>query len=451
MAVAFQQQPNPYLNALAEGASFAWRNRDRIRREVEYWRERSRRSPVPRSRPSPAPSPMPRYRPSGYEGDQLVAPKTRVVECKVVSGRYRPMGVRNLVRDLMAEQTLVFQSVSNTVTTFYSWRVSGAQPLNTRYTVGTPGGPSSGGTWPRTALFPVWIYRLSCANGNQIDQVGGGLSPAFPKIQYRLQGTQGTDGGNWIYQWIPVAAVNNSNESFPTWNGNNTVVKDPGSLSASRIYHDSSIVKVLLTGPTGAAVSCGIDVVQFNETDYAPDDEYWITEGGSTSRALDYSGPGLVDEAAINEYYSDWLFNKISHPCVSAYKPPHMSRPAPFRIIKKHRMTIGPRDTTNGDVGGPQYLHHHVFREHRWHNTDTCHYTQVNEGPDVDPDGTVTQRVYEKSDHVGVFPDPTKQKWLMIHSFGPPPQANAVAFSAAGEASFDISIRSNFKSVNYSA
>lgn len=448
-------------------ASYAWRHRKRLGRNfAEFWREVYRKQQQRKQAwqdelaeryglnqvvPRGVNSTMPYYEAAGYEGDPVVGPKVRVSKCKVVTGRYRPVNTGSLVRDLMCEQTLLFQSLSNTVTSFYSWLVNGAQPLNCRYTLGAPGGPASGGVWPRTALFPVWIYRLSCCNGNQVDQLGGGYGPAFPKIQYRLQGTQSADGAGWIYSWVPVNPINNSNDSFPTWNGNNVIVKDAGTLSASRIYHDSTIVKLLVTAPTVQPVSLGIDVVQFNDEVMAPPDEYWLAEGGAVSKALDYASPGLVDETAINEHYSDWLFNKVSHPCVSAYKPPHMNRPAPFRILKKHRMTIGPRDTTSGSLQGPQYLHEHVFREHRWHPTDTAHFNQVNEGPDVDPDGTVNQRVYEKFDHVGVFPDPTKQKWLMVHSFGSAPQLNSAAFAVNSEASFDISIRSTFKAVNYAA
>lgn len=385
--------------------------------------------------------------PSGYEGDALITSKPRVRTCKRVSGRNRPIRVQSIVKQLMNEVTLLFQSVRNDVVSNNNgWRITGTNALNSRYTLG---GASS---WPRTLLFPVYVYRLSAAVGNQLNDVSGAITSAFPLIQYRLEGTQNIDGDTWIYRWTPVSPTNNSDPTYTTWNSNNIIEKETP-FNSDKIYHESTYAKILLTGPTFNTVNFNIDVIQFNEEEYAPPDDYWTSVGGSTSLSIDHGFIGPSDENLLNEYYSTWLFNKATHPCVATHKPRGLHGPRPFTILKRHSMAIGNRDTATQDTGGPQYLHEQVLKEHRWHNTYIPASTAASDGPDVDPNGGIDQAVQDLSRACGVFPNPTKCKWLMVSSFGTPALPGgtlpgAVALLPTGEASFDISIRSKFKCVN---
>lgn len=445
-------------------ATYAWRHRQRLGRQFgEFWREvyrnwkrdkaeyleRQRLKREQRLRNSTL---VPRavdtadamfVAEAGYEGDPLVTAKEKVLTCKSVTGRNRPLRFGSVIRDMLTEQTNLFQSVSNTVTTFYSWQVNGVNPLNCRYIEGKPGNAVD--SWPRKANFPVYIYRLSCCNGMIAGHASGTAEFGYPLIQYRLQGSQTADGEAWTYTWEPVDPSNNSDSTYPTVNKAPIVVQD-GQIQKGKVYHESTVAKILVTAPTLQPVSLGIDIIQFNDDDSAPPDQYYASASGGTAKKIDFGTPGVHDKAVNNEYYSTWLFNRLTHPCVTAYKPPDMNKSAPFRILKRHRMTLGPRDTTNANTAGPQYLHTEVLREHRWHATANVHFVQNSEGPDVDPDGTADQKAVEMFDTVGIFPDCTKQKWLMVTSFGSAPQVSTGnPFTALAEASFDISIRSKFK------
>jgi len=431
----YQQAPDIDWDTLGIGA---YRKYQYERNSAQYYKQKT--GNMSRSGTS-------RPRPTGYEGDNLLASKSRLKTCQRITGRNRPIRVQSVVRQLMNEVTLNFQSVRNDISgNNNGWRISGVNALNSRYTLG------GAAAWPRILQFPVYVYRMSAAVGNQLNDVTGTISPAFPLIQYRLEGVQDTDGDTWIYRWTPVSPTNNSDPTFTTWNANN-IVEQEVAFNTDMVYHESTVAKILLTGPTFNTVNFNIDIIQFNEEEYAPPDDYYTSVGGATSLSIDHGFIGPSDENLLNEYYSTWLFNKATHPCVSVHKPRGLQGRKPFNIIKRHSMSIGNRDTATADTGGPQYMHQEVVRAHCWHKTYIPSSTAASDGPDVDPNGSIDQSVKNLSRSVGVFPDPTKSRWLMVSAFGTPSLPGGTLPGAQGliataEASFDISIRSKFKCVN---
>ena len=315
--------------------------------------------------------------------------------------------------------------------------------MNTRYT-----GTGGIATWPRTLQFPVYIYRLSCAVGFQTNQTTGTNEKVYPVIQYRLTGTQVAEDDMWTYNWTPVNPNWNVNESQVTRNAP-MVSREERDVRADRIYHEHTIVKLLLTAPTTKCVDAEIALIQFNDDIFAPPDNYMLEAPDNDIETLPSGGiKNIGDAAALAAYYDSWLFNKMSHPCVTAKRTPGLVGPKPFRYMKRHKMTLLPRDTASGDTSGLQYMHKEVVRAHRWHNTFYPHITQNQEGPDLQPTTEVFQKVVQMNDTCGVFPVPTKQLWLMVNCFQSSALGSASNFAPETEASFDIGITSTFRNAN---
>lgn len=384
---------------------------------------------------------------AGYEGEPVLGSKPRIRVCKRLSGPNRPLRVQSVVKQLMNEQTLLFQSLNNGITlNNNSWRVNGIMPLNSRYTQG------SNSVWPRTLQFPVYIYRLSAASGNQLNATTGVVNNCMPLVQFRLQGAQSSDGEPWVYRWLETNPSNNSDPTYNTRNVMNVIEKETP-FNTDKIFHHFTEATVLLTAPTFNTVNVNIDVIQFSEEEMAPPDDYLQNIASTATTSIDHGFAGITDEIVSNDYYSTWLFNKSTHPCCKAYKPRNIVGPPPFRVLKRHTMALGNRDTATADTGGLQYMHKEVMRPTRWYKTYTPSYGVPSAGPDVDPNGSIDQSVCDRSKGVGVIPQTTQQKWLMISAFGTPAlvggtQPSAVAFLPGNEASFDISIRSKFKCIN---
>lgn len=382
-----------------------------------------------------------RVHPEGYDGaaNAIVGYKNRVYGCSKSYGRRHRLSMQPVVKSLLNEQKTLFQSLVAGLGTAY--KTNGVNPLNIR---GTSANPL---LWPRTVWFPVYVYRLSCANGKQNDQATGGMPMTYPTVQYRLQGTQDSDGAEWYYNWVLWEPANNSNATFPTWNGYNPILLERD-FQTQKVYHESNSIKVLLTAPTGSTVDCNIDIVEFTNGHFAPPDQYSSAVGDVSYDTFNISVDDTPQIALENEYYSMWLFNKNSHPCAMVKKPPGLVGPPPFRVLQSHKMVLTGKDTTNTEAGGNQYFHKHYVKDYKWYNTIYPHVTQNSEGPDVDPIGTVTQKVVEKLDNSGVFIPKERQKWLMISCFGNSVLGNGSVFNPLTEASFDISITNSFKCVN---
>lgn len=375
----------------------------------------------------------------GYDGDAMpVGEKSKVVTCKRVYGSNKRMSLTAVVKDMLNEQEIGFQSL---VAPFgQTWKTSGKNPLNMRWIVGGED------VWVepigRSLWFPVYIYRLSCPIGNQTNQGTGGFSEAWPVCQYRLQGTQDSDGAEWYYTWVPWDPANNMDETFSTRNCYNSIIEE-SLFTCQKYYHEYSTIKALFTCPTEFPQKVDVNLVRFNK-DYVPPDQY-LPNGTGTITTFRQDILDTPSTAARNEWYTNWLFNKMCHPCISVQNPPGLVGPRPFTIVQKHSMNLNIRDTTAFGTFGNQYVHTHVYKAHRWHNAMYPHITQQSEGPDVDPFGKVFQKRFQKRDNSGVFPEPDNQVWLMISAQCGNVGAVNSAIAPTTEASFDIAIRGNFK------
>jgi len=376
---------------------------------------------------------------SGYDGDAVpVGSKSKISTCKRVYGSNRRMNLNSVVKDMLNEQEIGFQTLNQPFG--QNWKIACKNPLNMRWIVGGEN------TWTepigRSLWFPVYIYRLSCPIGNQTNQGTGGFSEAWPVVQYRLQGSQEADGDEWFYTWAPWDVANNMDETYPTRNTYNSIVEE-SLFTCQKFYHEYSTIKALFTAPTEFSQKIDVNLVTFNN-DFVPPDQY-IPNGTGTITTFRADILDTASTAARNEWYTNWLFNKMCHPCISVKNPPGLVGPRPFNILQKHRMVLNIRDTTAAGTFGNSYVHTQVYKPHKWYNAVYPHITQQSEGPDVDPFGKVFQKRFQKRDNSGVFPEPDKQVWLMISAdqayVGP---ING-AIAPTQEASFDIAIRSNFK------
>lgn len=447
MAVGFNQAQNQYVAALAEGARYAWRNRDRIRREVEYWRNQYRRSRKNAGMSGPPAGPM---GPSleRVSNQELGAASTRIYGCTTRSGdRRRPVSLKRAVKELLVRNAFMFQSL-NWSRISANYRVNGSYQLRAQFLTGTAT------TWPRSVLYPVYVFRLSAPGNGRAVHSGSVESQIDPTIAYRLRGSQDIEDGLWTFTWEEAPPSNNLQNigygdlSTDTTLNKAAVIELEAAFESGRICHESSDIQILYTGATTVPTDVSACIVRFDESDHAPPDvaqDGWIAGPPRAPRFVTIRENSLFSDVSDNRLRADklnaWLHGKMSHPCAQQGRLRGLPGPPLWRESSKFTKTLCARDLMSADTNAVQYLHRHLMYPKRWYD---C-VAMPPAVPPVDGANEVTLNLVSVQNTVGVFPPVEQQQWLMVTGFARNPiAASGLAFSNTIDASFDISIRSMF-------
>lgn len=378
--------------------------------------------------------------PSGAMGAPEAGLTRRSYRCTTKSGRYRSFGVQNVVKELMRENTLMFQCLNPVITGSTSYKYQGSLPLNLRVSAASPANP-------RTYTYPIYVFRLNVPNGNQT--LAEDQPIVQPLIGYRLQAKyESALAPDWTYNWVPI--------TIPAGVGlsTNNVAKDVMyegvvEMKATKIFHETSKIDVLLTAPKLAVADVEVSIVKFNEASFAPPDLYLddvnaIQVFRNNSGYAPFGTPSEADENSSNAYYSNWLHNATSHPLAIQPITRDLSGPKPFSKLQSWKYTLCARTTTSADLAPVQHRHTHQLKAYTWHNT-----ASIEGDRNAVPPEPVTQvQPIERGRTVGVFPRPEEQRWVMVSGWTKEFAPTATTPVPDYEPSFDIRITSKFTHAN---
>lgn len=373
--------------------------------------------------------------------------------CGTVYGKKKSKRMNKVIEAMMIRELLVAQSLNSVGANPGAWRNSGTyimryqqEAVNANYT--------------QIISFPVYVFRMSAPCGyTEQPNTNGNMVNAFPHLAYRLTGYQsiGVDL-TWVYRWEPVGMFNNAGgNANASWSILES--KSNSFLQAPEIYQEYFKSELLITAASQNNCQLCVDIIRFNDNESAPPDQYYVDNAGSLVTFASNSGIGLATPAtSVNptfeqdtnnaRYYTNWLANTRTHPLNHGHLGSEsVKKPPPFTRLRKFCRILGARSTMNANPSVAQLLHTTTDNVNRWIKTASHNKAQGEIKGMADPAGFYpnTLSTYNKLHASGVFPDPKKQRWLLVTGFNT--NTNylfSTGLDPLNEASFDIRLQAAF-------
>lgn len=378
-----------------------------------------------------------------------VGSKISATQCRTKTGRYKKQNYKGIVEALCYKYKYQYQSLIGTAAEDDSFRVNGLFDLRSRYLVGIPN------TVPQRLALPIYCFRLNvpmCAYQSNLPSAGSNALVA-PIIGFRLVAAKGATESTYTYKWEKVDVNQGLNPTNPNFGTGWVTYRDSDLLMATNKHRfDGCRAEILYTAPTTVPSSLTVSVVRFTRDSYAPPDEYY---SGSTienlrpnSGAWDIAIPVPPDEPDrldATAFWTQFVHNRDGHPLA------RMSLPYSRRLFTTEAsktIDFSPGDTTNKLTTGLQHKHITSVKGGVWHTVSIEDKSISVPANNLNQDLTyqIPASTYDNKT-IGLFPEPTQQKWLMVSSFTRQGyDLNGVAFNPLVHPSFDIRINNAFTS-----
>ena len=406
------------------------------------------------------------YGESAFQPDRGQANFNQMVSnssCKAVIGRYRP-NRRKAIEDLLYKYTYRYQSLQGTDSSSAGgaagYWARGSFPL--RHIFRDDGGGI--GTYPQIVDLPIYVFRLNTPMvGYQTcypsSGVGSGdlpLNLVAPLIGYQLTMDRASNTVTPTYKWRSVTPSQNIPFGAATTNTGHVVLTETNQRPVGSHYRwEGSRAEVLVTLPTQRPCAVTVADVVFTKDAFAPPDQYQtftsqVENIRPNSGAWDIGAPGALvpigpesepERLEASAFWYKFIAAHDGHPLRHVYGP--VTRIPVFRYIKKYTQDFSPKATIN-NISNIQHKHVHSISSGGYIDTSLVDKSPLSVMV-IDPVEDQKPATRQTNFEAGVFPQPSKARWLMVHAFtrgGPnPSDAN---FSAAFHPSFDISISNTF-------
>lgn len=385
----------------------------------------------------------------------------RATKCRAYTGKRKRESIKKLVSWMLREKVFRYQSlVGNSATS--SFRGGGSFNLTNIYITGTDN------TYPQSIDYPIYIFRCSVPNGQQMDFPNVGSRTAIaPIIGYRLQSFRLNANTPNSYRWVTIVPQQNVNFQQPPLNHLNIQAcidqDEPGEFSSNRIRHDYTTVAVHYTAPTALQCPLITGFVRFTRDEYCPPDEYVsvsdtppysvINSTRANAGSYNISVPVPTDGVDQMEYTAFWdryITLREGHPLRRHLTFDNVPREV-FKFERRpfvRTFGLASTDVAGAPLGHGRIQHTHVdtLRSRGWKDTSISarklHLDQNNDQANVLDNSFAT---YSDAEMVGVFPKPTDQRWFMVSAF---PRLGTLVMGTPSTAtltpSFDISLTQKY-------
>lgn len=383
-----------------------------------------------------------------HEPHPLVGGLSHEYGCKMRYGRKRPMSMAKVMKNLLNREVYWFSSLiqGGGFPGPPTWRIQGSYDLRYHQL------PAAGGFDIQIDL-PVYVFRLNAATGAMLNAAT--IAPGSqPVIAYRLRAFQPLAGNNYFYRWVQAPPTNNG-PTTSTLNVWKKIITESQPLAGPEIYQEYAKLEALFTGAGILASDVSMDIVRFNNDYSAPPDQYYQNDNttfvtysknsGSDQLPGTLAAPDLDNDLQNSKFYNNWLARARCHPLANGVMVPGTVGSKPFTVLRKCRCGLSSKTTENASTLSNQIKFSATENYYKWMNTAAVGNSSISGEPGLGPDANFTNfRPITVNKNVGVFPEPTKQRWLMISSFSRLNNSLEQAYDANWDCTFDIRIQAAF-------